>query len=192
MNPYDPSRTAGGSSGGAAAALALGMVPIADGSDLGGSLRNPAAFCGVVGFRPSPGRVPSWPTDEPEDDLSVDGPMGRSVEDAALLLSAIAGPDPRVPISLPEPGATFAPPLDGDVAGTRVAFAPAGDGAMPFDPRDRPRGRGRRAGPRDGSAAGSSTAFPDLAGARDAFLTLRAAFVRSVARRRCSRPTGTG
>ena len=178
VNPYDRSRTAGGSSGGAAAALALGMIPIADGSDLGGSLRNPAAFCGVVGLRPSPGRVPSWPTDEPEDDLSVDGPMGRSVEDAALLLSAIAGPDRRIPISLPEPGSAFTPPLDADVAGARVAFAPSGDGAMPFDPaivrvvED--------AGPIL-SAIGCRLVdgFPDLAGARDAFLTLRA---RSYAR----------
>ena len=88
-NPYDLSKSAGGSSGGAAAALASGMVPIADGSDLGGSLRNPASFCGVVGFRPSVGLVPSWP-DADAEDLSVDGPMARTVEDAALLLSVMA------------------------------------------------------------------------------------------------------
>src|SRR6187200_3646884 len=88
-NPYDLSKSAGGSSGGAAAALATGMVPIADGSDLGGSLRNPASFCGVVGFRPTVGLVPSWPDVDPED-LSVEGPMARSVEDAALLLSVMA------------------------------------------------------------------------------------------------------
>jgi amidase len=172
-NPLDPTRSAGGSSGGAAAALALGMVPIADGSDLGGSLRNPAAFCGVVGFRPSPGRVPSWPTEDPTDDLSVEGPMGRSVEDAALLLSAIAGPDPRIPISLPDDGESFAPPLDDDVTGTRVAFAPAADGVMPFEPEIV--NAVTTAGPiLEDLGCTLVDAFPDLAGARDAFLTLRA------------------
>jgi len=108
-NPYDVSRTCGGSSGGAAVALACGMVPIADGSDTGGSLRNPAAFCNIVGFRPSPGRVPSdsssWLP------LSVSGPMARSVADLALFLSAIAGPDPRSPLSIAEDGARFRAPL---------------------------------------------------------------------------------
>ncbi|HEY8018311.1 MAG TPA: amidase [Actinomycetota bacterium] len=172
-NPADPTRSAGGSSGGAAAALALGMVPIADGSDLGGSLRNPASFCGIVGFRPSPGRVPSWPTDDPTDDLSVEGPMGRSVEDAALLLSAIAGPDPRIPISLPDDGAVFGPPLDVDVVGTRVAFAPSGDGVMPFEPDivHTVTSAGRIL---ERLGCTLVDAFPDLAGARDAFLTLRA------------------
>ncbi|HEU0119113.1 MAG TPA: amidase [Bryobacteraceae bacterium] len=118
-NPYDLSKTCGGSSGGAAAALAARMLPIADGSDTGGSLRNPAAFCGVVGFRPSPGRVPSGPNWNP---LSVVGPMARSVADTALLLSAIAGPDPRYPLSLPEPGARFGLPLDRLGRGVRVAW----------------------------------------------------------------------
>ena len=99
-NPWDPSRTCGGSSGGAATALASGMLPIADGSDLGGSLRNPASFCGVVGFRPTPGRVPRVPPEQGWDDLAVLGPMGRNVADAALLFSVIAGPDPRDPISI--------------------------------------------------------------------------------------------
>jgi amidase len=172
-NPHDLSRSAGGSSGGAAAALAAGMLPIADGSDLGGSLRNPASFCGVVGFRPSPGRVPSWPNDDPADRLSVDGPMGRTVADAALLLAAIAGPDPRVPISLPEPGATFGAALDADVGGTRVAFAPRGDGRMPFDPAVVT--VVGSAGPvfeRMGCRV--EEGFPDLTGARDVFFTLRA------------------
>ena len=122
-NPYDLGRSCGGSSGGAAVALATGMVPIADGSDLGGSLRNPASFCNVVGFRPSPGRVPSWPTLDAWSPLAVLGPMGRSVGDAALLLSAIAGPDPRAPIAIAEPGDRFAAPLDADFHGTRVAWS---------------------------------------------------------------------
>src|SRR5215203_6351373 len=99
LNPHDPTRSAGGSSGGAACALAAGMVPLADGSDMGGSLRNPASFCGVVGLRPSPGRVPTWPRTLGWEPLSVAGPMGRTVADTALLLSAIAGPDDRSPIA---------------------------------------------------------------------------------------------
>ena len=123
-NPYDLERTCGGSSGGAAVAIACGMLPIADGSDLGGSLRNPASFCNVVGFRPSPGRVPQWPAEDLWEPLSVQGPIARSVADAALLLSAIAGPDPRVPIAIEEPGEVFRAPLERDFAGTRVAWSP--------------------------------------------------------------------
>jgi len=119
-NPYDLTKTCGGSSGGAAVALAARMLPIADGSDTGGSLRNPAAFCGIVGFRPSPGRVPSAANWNP---LSTSGPMARSVADVALLLSAIAGPDPRYPLSLPDPGARFAQPLARSVKGIKVAWS---------------------------------------------------------------------
>jgi len=122
LNPYDPSKTCGGSSGGAAVALACGMLPIADGSDMGGSLRNPASFCGIVGMRPSPGRVPSWPVAAAWSTLSVDGPMARSVADVALMLSAIAGPDARSPISIDEPGSLFAQSLARDLKGTRVAW----------------------------------------------------------------------
>ena len=123
-NPYDLTKTCGGSSGGAAVALACGMVPLADGNDLGGSLRNPASFCNVIGYRSTPGRVPSWPKQLSSDPLGVAGPMARSVDDVALLLSVIAGPDPRVPISLPEPGSTFRRPLAADFDGTRVAWSP--------------------------------------------------------------------
>lgn len=112
LNPYDTTKTCGGSSGGAAAALACGMLPIADGSDLGGSLRNPANFCNVVGFRPSPGRVPMWPNFVGWFPILVEGPMARTVQDTALMLSAIAGPDPRSPISITEPGNVFSKPLD--------------------------------------------------------------------------------
>src|SRR3954469_21594911 len=101
-NPYDLTRTPGGSSGGAAAAVAAGMVPVADGSDLGGSVRNPSSFCNLVGLRPTAGRIPA--TDDEGDawnPLPVYGPIGRSVEDLALFLQATAGPDARDPLSLP-------------------------------------------------------------------------------------------
>lgn len=133
-NPHDLSRSAGGSSGGAAAALAAGLVPLAEGSDMGGSLRNPASFCNVVGMRPSPGRVPSWPVEAGWATMGVQGPMARDVADAALLLSVIAGPDPRSPIALETPGAAFAVPLDRDLTGLRVAWAPRLDGSIPFEP----------------------------------------------------------
>ncbi|MCY3926660.1 MAG: amidase [Acidobacteria bacterium] len=123
-NPWDPSRTCGGSSGGAAAALASGMLPIADGSDLGGSLRNPASFCGGVGFRPTPGRVPRVPPEQGWDDLAVLGPMGRNVADAALLFSVIAGPDPRDPISLTHLSEPWYPVEPADLRGLRLAWTP--------------------------------------------------------------------
>ena len=123
LNPYDTSRTCGGSSGGAAVALACGMVPIADGSDTGGSPRNPANFCNVVGFRNSPGRVPVHPTELGWFPISVQGPMARTVEDTALMLSVLAGPDPRVPISLAEPGESFRGSLERDFSGVRVAWS---------------------------------------------------------------------
>jgi len=130
-NPYDLTRTCGGSSGGAAVSLACGMLPIADGSDMGGSLRNPAAFCNVVGFRPSPGRVPaesgSW------SPLSVSGPMARTVADVALFLSAIAGPDTRSPLALQDDGARFRAPLERDFKGVRVAWW-KGLGGIPVEP----------------------------------------------------------
>lgn len=122
-NPYDLSKTCGGSSGGAAVSLATGMLPIADGSDLGGSLRNPASFCNVVGFRTSPGRVPVWPASMGWWPLSVQGPMGRSVGDVALLLSAMAGPDPRAPIAQGDAGFGFRTPLARKFKGARVALS---------------------------------------------------------------------
>ena len=132
-NPYDLTRSAGGSSGGAAAALASGMVPLADGSDMGGSLRNPASFNNVVGLRPSAGRVPNWPTTNAWELTSVGGPMARTVEDLALLLSVLAGPSRRAPLSLEAPGRTFAPPLDGGLAGVRVALTLDLGGAFTVD-----------------------------------------------------------
>ena len=132
-NPYDLNRTCGGSSGGAAVALATGMIPIADGSDLGGSLRNPASFCNVVGFRPSPGRVPQYPTSNAWNTLSVSGPMGRTVQDVALMLQAIAGYDRRAPISLQEPPSVFADELKRDFTDVKIAYSPD-LGALPVDP----------------------------------------------------------
>lgn len=123
-NPYDLSRSAGGSSGGAAAALAAGMLPLADGSDMGGSLRNPAAFCNVVGFRPSVGRVPMWPCAMAwQSRIAVEGPMARNVQDCALLLSVMAGPDPRDPLSLSESPEIYREPLVRDFGGSRIAWS---------------------------------------------------------------------
>ena len=123
LNPYDLTKTCAGSSGGAAVALACGMLPLADGSDLGGSLRFPASFCNVVGLRPSPGRVPVYPATLGWWTLSVQGPMARTVQDTAWLLSVLAGPDPRVPISLTDPGLLFSKPLERNFKGTRIAWS---------------------------------------------------------------------
>ena len=128
-NPWDLSRTPGGSSGGAAAAVASGMLPFADGSDLGASVRNPAAFCGLVGLRPSPGVIPDAGPGDPWNPLPVLGPIARTVEDVALLLSALAGPDPRDPLSV---GGPFVPAW-GEVRGLRIGWSPT-LGGLPVDP----------------------------------------------------------
>ncbi|WP_321967273.1 amidase [Burkholderia cepacia] len=122
-NPYDLTKSAGGSSGGTAAALASRMLPVADGSDFGGSLRNPAAFCNIYGFRPSQGRVPRWPgVDVFVQQLGIEGPMGRTVGDVAQLLAIQAGYDRNDPLSLAEDPAVFAQPLDTDLRGKRIAW----------------------------------------------------------------------
>jgi len=135
-NPYDLTKTCGGSSGGAAVALACGLAPVASGSDTGGSLRNPAAFCNVVGFRPSIGRVPNPKAALAWSTLTTSGCLGRSVADLAFALSTIAGPDSRAPLSIDEPGAHFARPLDRSFKGVRVAWF-KDLGGVPFDPRVR-------------------------------------------------------
>ena len=109
------------------------MLPLADGSDMGGSLRNPASFCNVVGFRTSAGRVPAYPVPDGWSNLSVLGPMARTVSDCALMLAAIAGPDDRIPISLPDSSALFLDALDSDQKGTRVAFSPDFGGQLPVE-----------------------------------------------------------
>jgi amidase len=134
LNPYDLGKSAGGSSGGAAAAVASGMLPFADGGDLAASLRNPGNFCNVVGLRPSPGRVPHWPAPNAWNSLGVLGPIARSVEDAAFLLSAMAGPDLRAPLSIVEPGSVFSKPLKRNFKKVRVAWS-RNLGGLPMDPR---------------------------------------------------------
>ena len=133
LNPWNPTLTCGGSTGGGAVALATGMGPLAQGSDLGGSLRLPAAFCGIVGFRTSPGCVPVWPVPTGWDNLSVQGPMARTVADTALMLSTIVGPDPRAPISYPvDARALLAAVRRPSVKGLRIAWG--GDlGITPLD-----------------------------------------------------------
>jgi len=133
-NPYDLSKTCGGSSGGAAVALATGMIPIADGSDMGGSLRNPASFCNIVGFRPSPGRVPQYPKMNGWANLAVDGPMARTVQDIALMMQAIAGYDDRSPIAIHQPASIFAQPLARDFKDTRIAWS-SDLGELAVDPQ---------------------------------------------------------
>jgi amidase len=169
-NPWHLGRSAGGSSGGAAAALAAGMVPIADGSDLGGSLRNPASFNGVVGLRPSPGLVPSWPALDPWDPLPTEGPMGRCAADVALLLGAMAGPHPRSPFwSHTGPFG----PLDGwSSAGLRVAFS-IDAGGLPVERavRDALARVPERLG---AIGVRVEEAYPDLTGASQMFQVLRA------------------
>src|SRR5580765_5628689 len=135
-NPYDLTKTCGGSSGGAAVSLACGFAPVVSGSDTGGSLRNPAAFCNVVGFRSSIGRVPNPKAAFAWSTLTTEGCLGRSVADLAYALSTIAGPDSRAPLSINEPGARFARPLDRSFKGVRVAWFNALGGA-PFDARVR-------------------------------------------------------
>ena len=122
FNPYDISKTCGGSTGGGAVALACGMIPLADGSDMGGSLRNPGSFCNVVGLRPSPGRVPLVTSKLAWQGLSVQGPMARTVSDCAFLLSVQAGPDSRSPISIMESPQQFSKPLNRDFKGVKIAF----------------------------------------------------------------------
>jgi amidase len=176
-NPYDHGRSAGGSSGGAAAALAARLIALADGSDLGGSLRNPASFCNVVGLRPSPGRVPGWPFADVADMFSVSGPMGRTVADAALLLAVLAGPDPRVPLALDQPPPAVTDPaqiralLDRDLAGIKIAWSP--DLGLPVEP-DVLEALAPARQVLAGLGGEVIDAVPDLSGADEVFRTCRA------------------
>jgi len=186
---FAPGRIAGGSSGGSAAALACGMAPLADGSDMGGSLRNPASFCGVVGLRPTPGRVPAWPASDPWDPLSVDGPLGRTVPDVALLLSAQAGPHPAAPLSLRQAGSNFLEIPQVDMHGLRIAFSPA-LGDLPVE-RSVAEVTERSVAVLAEIGCLVTREDPDLKGADEAFETLRAlAFERDLGELADEHPQG--
>jgi len=171
-NPYDLSKTCGGSSGGAAVSVACRMLPFADGSDLGGSLRNPTNFCNVVGFRPSVGRVPSWPNEAGWNSFAVDGPIARTVDDTALLLSVLAGPDLRSPICLPESGAVFQQSLERNLKGIRIAWS-ADLGGLPVDSRDTETLEAQREVFEDLGCI-VEEGFPDFTDADEIFKTFRA------------------
>jgi amidase len=171
VNPYDVTRTAGGSSGGAGAALAAGLLPLADGSDLGGSLRNPANFNNIVALRPTVGLVPVAPAPMPFLGFAAKGPMARSVADVALLLSVMAGPDDRDPGCSRSDPSVFAKPLDRDFNGVRVAWCPD-LGGLPLDRRVRAVLDAQR---QSFEALGCDVeeACPDLADADTVFLVIR-------------------
>jgi len=171
VNPYDTTKSAGGSSGGAAASLASGMLPIADGSDNGGSLRNPGNFNNIVGFRPTCGLVPTAPNSLPFLGVSVNGPLARTVDDVALLMSAMAGPDPRDVSCAPSDPAVFRGGLERDFRGVRVAWCPDLDG-LPLDPRVRDVLAAQRATFESLGCVVEDVA-PDLKDAEYAFITIR-------------------
>lgn len=172
LNPYNLTKSAGGSSGGAAASVASGMLPFADGSDLGGSLRNPGNFNNVVGFRPSVGLVPTAPTQLPFVGFSVKGPIARSVADVAFLLSIMAGPDPRDPACYPSDPRVFAAPLARSFKGVRVAWCPD-LGGLPLDKRVRSTLEVQR-NTFESIGCLVENACPDLRDADEVFLKLRA------------------
>jgi amidase len=178
-NPWRLSHTCGGSSGGAAVALATGMGPLAQGSDTGGSLRTPASFCGVIGFRTSPGVVPVYPTPLAWDTYAVAGPMARTVGDTALMLAAVAGPDDRAPISIPvHPAEWLEAARTPDVRGWRAAWS-ADLGITPVDPEvARVALEAARTFPGLGCALEED--HPDFAGVREVILPPRAARMASV------------
>jgi amidase len=174
LNPWNTALTCGGSSGGAAVALATGEVWLASGSDLGGSLRTPASFCSVVGLRPSPGRVARAPSATPFASLSVEGPMGRTVRDTALMLDAQCGQHPRDPISLPAPATSFRAAAEAPRAPARVAFSVDLGGIVPVA---REVAVVCRAAAERFASLGATVeeASPDLHDAGDTFQVLRAA-----------------
>jgi len=172
LNPYDLTKSAGGSSGGAGAALAAGLLPLASGSDLGGSLRNPANFNNIVALRPTVGLVPAAPVLLPFLGFSVKGPMARTVADVAFLLSAMAGADPRDPACYPSDPLVFARPLDRDFKGVRVAWSPD-LGHLPLDRRVQSVLEAQRKAFVDLGCI-VEDACPDLSSANEIFLTIRA------------------
>jgi amidase len=172
-NPWDTRMTCAGSSGGAAVNLASGQVWLATGSDLGGSLRTPAAFCGVVGLRPSPGCVPHGPVGVPLDTFSVCGPMGRTVGDVALMLDAYAGAQPDDPLSYDPPAGSYQAAVEAPVKPRRIGWTADLGGACPVDHETRTI---CEAAAQRFAEIGATVehASPDCAGAREAFQTMRA------------------
>jgi amidase len=171
LNPYNLTKSAGGSSGGAGAALATGLLPLADGSDMGGSLRNPANFNNIVALRPSVGLVPIAPAMLPWIGFLVKGPMARSVADTAFLLSVMAGPDARDPACHPSDSRLFDKPLVRSLRGVRVAWCPD-LGGLPLDQRVRSVLDAQRKTFEDLGCV-VEEACPDLSGADEVFLTIR-------------------
>jgi amidase len=171
-NPYDLSKTCGGSSGGAAVAVACGMVPFADGGDFAASLRNPGNYCNVIGFRPSTGRVPAYPHPYPWSNQSELGPMARTVSDAAFLLSVQAGPDRRAPTSISEPGTIFNKPLARNFRKTRIGWS-RDLGGLPVEPAVTGVLEKHRRTLKDLGCI-VEDAEPDFSGATEAFESLRA------------------
>ena len=173
LNPWNPALNAGGSSGGSAVALAVGIVALATGSDLGGSLRTPASYCSVVGLRPSPGRVASGPAEQRFQDLSVEGPMARNVADVALMLDAMVSYRVEDPTSLPAPAEPFLDAALRQRRPKRVAVSADLGGVTPVDPLTR---AGLRQAADKLADAGIEVveASPDFAGAMEAFYVLRA------------------
>ena len=173
-NPYDPGRSAGGSSGGAAAALAGRFISIADGSDMGGSLRNPASFCGIVGLRPTPGVVPNRDATNAFNPLVTNGPLARTVRDTALVLSVMARPLRNAATGPTLATAELRALVPADLDGLRVAYAPDLGGRVPVDSEVRAV-IAATAATLERAGADIEPACPDVAGADDAFRVLRAA-----------------
>lgn len=185
-NPWEPRLSPGGSTGGGAAALSAGMIALAEGTDLGGSLRIPASFCGVVGLRPSPGLVPTWPSDYPWDTLQVTGFMARTAADVALALAATAGPDPLAPVGQEAAGRDFPGAVEhANAAGLRIAYCPdvAGIGV---DPEVEAVCRRAAFGLADAGARVEEVAF-DLSWAWEPYLALRGYWMVAQQHRRLDR-----
>ena len=185
-NPWNPELSAGGSTGGGACALAAGMISLAEGTDLGGSLRIPASFCGIVGLRPSPGLIPTWPSEFLADDLQVTGTMARTAEDIALSLDALSGPSDRVPVHQPNAGRRFLDAVrEARLRGVRIAYCPdlAGVG-VDGDVERRCREAANEL--RQEGAVVDEIEF-DLGFAKQAFLTLRGMWMVAQQHRRLDR-----
>ncbi|MGR3496972.1 amidase [Citreimonas sp.] len=172
-NPWDTRMNAGGSSGGAAAGLATGEVWLSHGSDLGGSLRTPAAYCGIVGLRPSPGVAWGGPATNAFDTMPVQGPMARNVEDCALFLDAMAGFDPRAPLSWPAPATTYRDACRQEPGAVRIAFSHDLGGLAPIE-RDMETALRDAAARIDAGGLPVEETAPPSAGTANIFRTLRA------------------